>query len=428
MTPGSRFFAAARWGFSGRRRLSLGRAVLASAGIAAGVMALIVVLGVMGGLQGGYIDSILDISSFHLRVELPRDTAPGLLDAIRRTENVKSAVLFKESHALATGPSGEPVTLSLRAFEAETRKLDPDLLSALGFNPDKTFEFPSPGRIILGKEAQLRLGAQPGDMIEIFGIVQTEEEGAIPATNSLAVAQAFSSGYYEFDAGMAFVAMDEVQLLEPAPLMLGIKLHDRYRDYDTLRRIQALLPEEAGAPTSWREYNRSFFGALKTEKTIMLILVSLIFAVVGINIFHAMRRTIASKMTDIALLKACGATDADIRSIFTIDGLSIGAAGALAGSLLGLLVGYNVNPILDAVAAALRFLTGILSGAGSHAGSRDYRLFSSASYYIDKIPVNMSTGELLFIAFLAVASTTIAARAASRRVSEARPSEVFRNE
>jgi lipoprotein-releasing system permease protein len=402
--------------------------MLASAGIATGVMALIVVLGVMGGLQGGYIDSILEISSFHLRAELSEDLDAGILEAIRTTENVKSAILFKESHALATGPSGTPATLSLRAFEADTRRLDPELVAALGMDPASPEAFPLPGRIILGKEAQLRLGVRPGDPVELFGIVQSQEEGAVPATSTLTAAPAFSSGYYEFDAGMAFVAMDEVSMLAPAPRVLGIKLHDRYRDYDTLRRIQALLPASAGNLTSWREYNRSFFGALKTEKTIMMLLVSLIFAVVGINIFHAMRRTIASKMTDIALLKACGATDADIRSIFVLDGLSIGAAGAISGLLLGLLVGHNINAILDTVAAALRFLAGILSRAGTGAGAQDYRLFSPASYYIEKIPVHMSAGELLFIAFLAIASTTIAARAASRRVSEARPSEVFRNE
>jgi lipoprotein-releasing system permease protein len=179
---------------------------------------------------------------------------------------------------------------------------------------------------------------------------------------------------------------------------------------------------------SWREYNRSFFGALRTEKTVMMLLISLIFVVVGINIFHAMRRNIAGKMADIAVIKSFGASDADVRSIFVLDGLSVGLSGALVGAASGLLTAYNINPIVEALSKLSKALAALLRWIGLSSPGGDYRLFSPAHYYIDRIPVSISGGELAFIAILAVASTGIAAFAAARRVSEASPSEVFRNE
>ena len=419
--------------------MSLSRAALATAGIAAGVTALIVVLGVMGGLQQGYIDSILEISSFHLRVEVPEKFAAESLDSLRSIAGIKSVVAFKETHVLAIGPSGQAVTLNLRAFQEGAERYDPSLAKALGLsNRDK---FPQKGSLILGKEAAASLGASAAfgtssagttTKVELLGMSKSDDEGIVPTKISIPVGSVFSSGYYEFDASMAFVSLETsdslAKVFSSSRPVLGIKLDSRYSDYRMAKEIQARLPEGSGPVLSWRDYNRSFFGALRTEKSIMMLLVSLIFVVVGINIFHAMRRTIAAKMSDIAVLKACGASDVDIRSIFIADGLSIGFAGAAAGSALGLLLAANINKILDFAALILRSLSSLLGKAGLMAPSSDFRLFSPAYFYIDAIPVSISTAELLFIAFTAIASTGIAAFVAARRVSEAKPSEVLRNE
>lgn len=133
-------------------------------------------------------------------------------------------------------------------------------------------------------------------------------------------------------------------------------------------------------------------------------------------------------MADIAVIKSFGASDADVRSIFVLDGLSVGLSGALVGAASGLLTAYNINPIVEALSKLSKALAALLRWIGLSSPGGDYRLFSPAHYYIDRIPVSISGGELAFIAMLAVASTGIAAFAAARRVSEASPSEVFRNE
>ncbi|MDX9826575.1 MAG: FtsX-like permease family protein [Spirochaetia bacterium] len=430
MTLESRLFAAARWGFSSRRRMSLRRAALAAAGIAAGVAALIIVIGVMGGLQKGYIDSILEISSFHLRASSSQPVGDPTMSALRSVDGVSAALRFKETQVLAIGPSGTTLSLALRAFEPGSEGFDPGLAAALGLAEGE--KLPQARGLSIGIEAAVALGADPGTEIRLFGMKQTDDEGVVPVSIALAVESLFTSGYYEFDSTMAFLSFEQEaafgQLFDSSEWVVGIKLDRRFDVQRMEARVGAALGEGDWNLVSWREYNRSFFGALRTEKTVMLLLISLIFVVVGINIFHAMRRNIAGKMLDIAVIKSFGASDADVRSIFILDGLSIGASGALAGAALGLLAAYNINPIVEGAAWLSRSAAALLHWIGLSAPGGDYRLFSPAHYYIDRIPVSISGGELAFIAILAVASTGIAAFAAARRVSEASPSEVFRNE
>ncbi|MFA5853088.1 MAG: FtsX-like permease family protein, partial [Spirochaetales bacterium] len=372
--------------------MSLRRAILAATGIAAGVMALIVVLGVMGGLQKGYIDSILEISSFHLRVEVPESFIGRSLDSLRSISGVESAVAFKETHVLAMGPSGKALTLNLRAFQDGSSRFDPSLVKALGLSSRD--ELPQKGRLILGKEAATALGASEGTSIELFGMSKSADEGILPLKRFIPLGATFNSGYYEFDSSMGFISLESSDgmegLFSSSRPTIGIKLKNRYDDYRIAKEIQSMLPPDASAVLSWREFNRSFFGALRTEKTIMMILISLIFVVVGINIFHAMRRTIAAKMSDIAVLKACGASNADIRSIFVIDGIFIGVSGALTGSALGLLLIANINSILDAAAFLLRSFYSLLATVGLSSPKGDFRLFSPAYFYIEAIPVSIS--------------------------------------
>ena len=430
MRPGAALFTSFRWGFSARRRMSTSRAVLAAAGIAIGVTALIVVISIMGGLQKGYIDSILEISSFHERVEVPIVSAEETAKALRTLPGIASALVFLETTVVAVSPTGTTATLSLRAMRDDAAKKDPALAKALGIG--NTGRFPVPGAIILGNEASIILATKLGSSLELFSILQTQDEGLIPLSLSLPVAGTFTSGYYEFDSSCAYVAIEDGSPLMAAfpgkTATLGIKLKNRWDDYRAKLTIQKLLPEGSGPVLSWRDYNRSFFGALRTEKSMMLLLVSLIFLVVGVNVFHAMRRTIASKMQDIAVMKAFGVSESEIRILFCLDGLAIGMAGAALGTCLGLLISGNINSIAGGVAEVLRVIAGVAGKLGLGGGKGDYRLFSPAYYYLEAIPASITIGELILISLLAIASTTLSAVAASTRVSQARPSEVLRNE
>ena len=156
-----------------------------------------------------------------------------------------------------------------------------------------------------------------------------------------------------------------------------MKLSDRYADRAFCERIQSKLGLGPDKIESWRDYNRAFFGALRTEKTVMMLLIGLIFLVVGVNIFHSMRRAVAERTEDIAVLKAMGAGPDELGRVFVIDGLAIGAGGALVGLVVGLLIAVNVNEVFSLVEAVVNGASYLWSRiAGSFFGRRVPRLLA----------------------------------------------------
>ncbi|HEY9053794.1 MAG TPA: hypothetical protein VIO60_03140, partial [Rectinemataceae bacterium] len=206
MKLGPALYTAYRWSFSPRKRMSMGRAMLASAGIAAGVTALIVVIGVMGGLQKGYIDAILEISSFHLRVEVPKASAASTRESIASLPGVLSALELQETEAIALGSRGEGRPIALRLLRPGSGAQDPGFMKALGLGSE--LGFPRPGGFYLGREAASSLGLEPGDMVELFAASIDENEGLVPLRASFVLEGVFASGYYEYDSSLAFASLD----------------------------------------------------------------------------------------------------------------------------------------------------------------------------------------------------------------------------
>ncbi|MFZ2636429.1 MAG: FtsX-like permease family protein [Rectinemataceae bacterium] len=426
-----------RW-LSGRKGGAAGfRSGAAAAGLAAGVAALIVILGVMNGLQGGYIDSILEISSFHLRVKyaLPLTdgkTPASLAEKIAKLPGIRSAVPLEETHVMAVGPSGRSLILALKAVPADLRDRDPDLVEALGLEGAVTV--PAHGGIVAGREAADILGLYTGGKVELLGIATDPEEGLTASRAELPLAGTFKSGYYEFDSTFAFVQSGDESFSASGAgsAFIGVKLDNRFRDKAALVAVEEALGPELVSVQSWRDYNRSFFGALRTEKTVMIILVGLIFVVVGVNIRHAMRRKVAVRMQEIAALRAMGASAADLRAVFTAEGLAIGLIGALSGAAIGLLVATEINGIMAAGQAIAAWFANLpvalgLASAGTSAGM-GAGAYQAVEFYMESIPVRVSPGETLFIVLAAVASAVYAAASACSRALDADPAEVLRNE
>jgi len=430
-------FVSRRW-FAARRESGGGlSSAFAAAGIAVGVAALVVVLGVMNGFQLGFIDSILDVSSFHLRVEAENPPSAGergfdeaLSSSIAAMSGVSSVLPFADTRCLLAGSSGRGYPVAVRALPADAAARDPVMMRALKLSGG---EFPpAGGGLVIGAELSRYLGIPVGANARLTIVTAGGEEGAEAKEVRIPVAGTFRSGYYDFDSGMALIALDEAGELFPSdrPMLVtyGVKLEDRYADAIAAGRIRSGLGLEAEDVQAWRDYNRAFFGALRTEKTIMMLLIGLIFLVVGVNIFHSMRRTVAERSEDIAVLKAVGASAESIRLAFVLDGLAVGAIGAAAGLAVGLFISTNVNEILALAEGAARLISEFflsLSGSGSDG---DYRVFSPQYFYLAEVPVRVLFPETFFVVAAAVGSSAAAASAAASKAAALAPAEVLRYE
>ena len=221
--------------------------------------------------------------------------------------------------------------------------------------------------------------------------------------------------------------------------VIGIKLHNRWQDQRAMNEISNLL-SQSGLNlessdldlSSWRDYNRAFFSALRTEKLMMFILVGLIFIVVGLNIFQAQRRIVLERREEIGLLRALGASDTAMRLVFVWDGFIIGFTGAALGLGLGLLISFNIQRFFTFLEGTVNFIVfaanNLLGWFGGTGHTEEFAIFSPQIFYIKEIPSRVIPLEALMIFMFGFLSALLAAWFASGKISGTRPAEVLRYE
>lgn len=249
----------------------------------------------------------------------------------------------------------------------------------------------------------------------------------------MVVTGVFRTGYLDFDRSWAFISLSDAARVFDAEIdTFGIKLRNRYQERGTAERAGELISEQLPGEyhvISWRTFNRGIFGALRVEKSMMLLLVGLIFLVVAGNIFHTLSRSVAERQEEIALLRAVGATPREVTSIFLGQGIMIGFVGATVGLLLGLFVSVNINGVFEAAEFLLNLVLGVLSRLSSGlGGGPGVEIFSSRDFYLAEVPAEIPFAEALLVYLFAVLSSTLAGYAASRRVSTVSPSTILREE
>jgi len=404
-------------------------ALLSMVGVALGVTTLTVVLGVMNGFQLGFIESIVEISSYHLQaVPTAGKAVPTAVDPpalIAAVPGVRAVVPFAERQALVQGPYSRPRPVVVRAVPGDLASRDPAQAARLSL-VEGALDLASPDAAVIGAELAAWLGAGPGDLVSFTWLGWTDDGRPRARRAELRVTGVYRCGYYDYDAGLVFVALHG-PAAEGLPVSWGVKLADRFADRRVLPGVERALEGTGYAAESWRAYNRSFFDALLVEKLLMLALVGIIFVVVGFNTYHAMRRSVLERTEDIAVLKALGVPPRQLQEVFVSEGLVVGAVGAVAGTALGLLVAGNVNEVFALVETVVNALLSVVGRIAGGAGGA-FAIFSPTSFYLVEVPSRVIAREVFVVAFLAIFSCTFAAYAASRAVSRFRPAEVLRHE
>ncbi|AEJ19384.1 ABC transporter permease [Gracilinema caldarium] len=421
-----RYLARSRKGRQSSASISSRFAIL---GIAIGVFALIMVIGIMNGFQMGFVESILEISSFHLRIETPVDTPiPSL-----KGNAIRSSLPFTEFQALVRGNRKKQQVTLIRGVPASINEQDPAMIQALHLQ-NGSFTVTEPSSIIIGAELARSLDLHVGDSISVASIAGDLFSETRPELDTFIVMGIFRSNFYEFDASWAFINLDRALALQDGAgkIQLGIKLVDRWQDQTVIHDVITQNSSLHGKISSWRDYNRSFFSALRTEKLIMFFLVALIFVVVALNIYQAQRKTVLERREEIGLLRALGASVQGIQTIFITEGLVVGFAGATVGLVpalwfagntaffFSLLEGF-VNAILNLVNSFLGILFHIPVQEG-----RAFAFFSPQIFYIKDIPCKLVPYEVLIIYGFGILSATLAAVWAALPLSKLFPAEVLR--
>lgn len=415
-------YIALRFGAVDSRGRSALTSALSAAGIAFGVAALIVILSVMNGFQMGYIESILEVSSYHVRITGDPE------DVVRASQlpGVRTIVPFSETQVLVQGRHSRQRGALLRTVPADMLDRDSSFASSIE-TVRGSFSLQESGSVVLGAELARGLGVTAGDTITVVAVSGTSETDLFPENNSLTVTGTIKTGYYEIDSTFAFVSPESAEgFANGIETIWGVKLYDLHDD----ARFTALLENELPgiSADSWRNFNRSFFGALRVEKTMLLFLVILIFLVVMVNIYHGMRRAVYERREEICVLTALGGTPRSIQKIFILSGLSVGFIGAFSGLLSGLFLTVHINNVFQAAEHIVNGVHAFLSALLQNESGDSFSLFSPEFFYMQEIPVRVFMGEVLFVFVFGLFSATAAALIASKKITAMKPAEVLRYE
>ena len=415
-----------------RKGRSAVTSVLATLGICFGVMTLTVVMSVMNGFQMSFIDSILEVSSYHLRVINVAPEQENALKAACETEKrIRACVPFYEAQALMTGEKGGAVAVNVRAADESIYYKDEGFKKELRMISG-SFDFSEADSIILGSTLARNLGVRTGDTVKLLVMSGGSDVDLFSSDRLFTVRGIFTTGYAEINSACAFTgtAAAEKYFGASAKKIWGIKIKNYDKDLGVVASLKKQLGLSDSSKTqiqSWRSFNKTFFGALRIEKNMLLLLVALIFVVVAINIYNGMRRLVFERRTEIAVLSALGARKGGIKSIFIMRGFIMGTVGALTGVVLGIIISLNTD-IVFTLAAKLMYGIQYLITALTDRQNLQYVQINSSYNLYASIPARLFPGEVTAIALFGVFSPLIASWAASRNVLKLTVSEVLHNE
>lgn len=410
-----------------RKSRSSATSFLAVLVICFGVMSLVTVVSVMNGFQMSFVNAIMELSSFHIRVsKSDSQTEADFLNFCADSKEIRCVSPFYESQALLVGNKSKESAGIIRGVDARTCEFDEGFAREIKI-VSGTFDLSSADSIVLGSYLAQSLGVTTGNTVNLLALSGGKDVELLSQNRQFKVTGIFECGYYDINQGYAFVSLEAAHMYfgEDAPVFYGIKIRRPQNDGFVSAAIKSRFPD--AAVQSWREYNRTFFGALRVEKNILMLLVFLIFVVVAVNIYNGMRRLVFERSQEIAALSALGGTSFQIKAIFVVRGFLTGAAGTVIGVVLGIFISLNIRSVFLGVSHCLYwlelFFTSVFSpeNAAFVTENQMYAIYAS-------IPARIIPSEVLLISLFGVLSPLLASALASRSVLKLKIAEVLHNE
>jgi lipoprotein-releasing system permease protein len=389
--------------------------LISIAGVMVGVTALIVVIAVMNGFKEDLRDKILGVTSHVVisRFDGNISKYQEVRAKVEEVSGVNAATPFIYTQVMISSRKAISGAV-LRGIEPRTaskvinlpKNLRAGSLEELEAENKPEGMRSTPG-IILGNELARNIGASRGEPVTVISpLGRLTPLGRVPRSQTFRVAGIFDSGMYEYDSTIAYVSLWAAQrFLGIGDRVTGIEVRvDEIYEADRVARaIGKALDGYPYWSRDWMRMNKNLFSALKLEKIVMFIILTLIILVAAFNIVGTLIMVVIEKTRDIAILKSMGATRRSIMKIFLIEGAVIG----LVGTILGLLGGYALCKLL----ATYKFIE-----------------LPSDVYYISTLPVQMNPLDVALIALAAIVITLAASVYPAWQASRFDPAEAIRYE
>ena len=384
------------------------------AGITLGVATLIVVMSVMNGFRAELVGRILGLNG---HVAVYSQQSGGIADydnlALKITEisGVLAVTPQIEGQVMASQNrvSLGAVVRGVRWSDLAVRKPLWESLSEADIS-----RFRDESGVLIGREMAFKLGVKTGDNITLTSAQgKATAFGTVPTRRAFKIAGVFDVGMYEYDLSFVFMPLAlAADFLGYEDRVSGLEIY--VSSPERVVQMRAVLGKTVGSDMrvfDWIERNRSFLNALKVERNVMFLILTLIILVATFNIISSMIMLVRSKNADIAVLRTMGASGGSIMRVFLMTGASIGLIGTMAGTVVGVLFCWNIDTIKTAIEG--------LSGT---------ELFAAEIYFLSNLPAKIDPGEVMLVVAMALGLSFVASLYPAWRASRIAPAEALRYE
>ena len=356
-------------------------------GISLGVAVLIIVMSVMNGFRTELVSKIIGSNPHIIIKSYQNNLNLKKINNLKKIKKIKKILISAEGQAVIVNKNYTK-GVQLRGYKKNSFK-NLDLVKNNKFEGNKKLNHK---HISIGKELSYNLNVNIGDKIVLMSPSGIESiVGTLPKQDTFIIDSIFESGLIEFDDNVAFININDLQgfmNLEENEKSIEIFL-DNPNNVIQLKKIVSNIFEDSFIYT-WNDLNKSLFSALKIERNVMFIILSLIIIVAAFNIISGLTILVKNKTKDIAILKSIGVKNFSIMKIFFLVGLSIGFLATIFGIFLGVIFSIYVEEIRMLISEIFNI-----------------KIFPEEIYFLSKMPHEINFKSISIIGIISILITIV---------------------
>tara|TARA_Y100000817_G_scaffold125930_1_gene98701 strand:- start:1721 stop:2950 length:1230 start_codon:yes stop_codon:yes gene_type:complete len=356
-------------------------------GITLGVAILIIVMSVMNGFRSELINKIVGFNAHVIVKPYEKNFDKSDVKNLLLIDNFDYSVASNTSEGVIINKNYTK-GISVRGYKRKSfQKLD--LVNNGNFEGNKNL---NSKHISIGKELSFTLDVGIGDKIILMSPFGVETiVGALPKQESYIIDSIFDSGLFEFDQNVVFMNIIDLENLFNLDIddrNMEIYLNKPNRINETLFDIREIFKDNI--IYTWADMNKSLFSALKIERNVMFIILSLIIIVAAFNIISGLTILVKNKTKDIAILKSIGVQNNSIAKIFFLVGFIIGLFATITGIILGVAFSIYIEEIRILLSQIFNI-----------------QIFPEEIYFLSKMPSEINLFSILIIGFVSICITIL---------------------
>ena len=374
-------------------------------GIMLGVAVLIIVMSVMNGFRSDLTEKIIGLNP-HLIIKT-NSTSGAQIKSNLKNENFNFIETLSGEGIVLTQNNAKGVIIKGIKKNEKKQSFINKKITKGSIN-----DFLN-GTIMIGAELAYNLNLNVGDKINLVSssFISTPF-GSIPKQENFNIAGIFDSGFNEFDQNLIFILISDAKSIlnsSDDEIDLEIFLEDPFNAERYKKQIQKKNNEIA--IFTWSDANKTFFNALKVERNVMFIILTLIIVVAAFNIISGLTILIRNKTKEIAIIRTLGLSKKSIIKSFFLTGFTIGFLATISGIIFGIIFSFYIDNIRN-------FLSKIFS----------INIFPSDVYYLDKMPSELDFLSILFIFMMSLLITSITSYFPARTISKMKTTNALKYE